>query len=75
MEIINIFFTKVVDYKDKEVRSPFVAPNVRSGGGMVVTCRIEAHFEELVGKHASLGYSIYTFADYEVYPTIVDVLE
>ena len=36
--VANIFNTKVVDGEVEEDRAPFVAPNARSGGALVLSC-------------------------------------
>ena len=55
MAISGILYTKIVDNEDKEDGAPFVAPKARGGGGMLAPRCIDACFDELVGKHASLG--------------------
>ena len=52
-----------------------MAPNVRGGCGLVVPRCIEARFKDIFGKHAILGQAIDAFADIEVYPTVMDILE
>ena len=46
-------------------------PKAGGGGSFIVPFGTEALAEEVVGKFTGLGYSIHTFADAKVYPTIV----
>ena len=55
MAIENVFYTKIVNDEDEEDGAPFVAPQDRGGGVLLVPCCVDASFEELAGKHASLG--------------------
>ena len=55
MALDNVLYTKIINGEDEEDRAPFVAPNARGGGGLVVPRCIEASCEELVGKHTRLG--------------------
>ena len=43
-EITGVFYTNIIYSKDEEDRSPFVEPNARGGGVMVIPCFIEARF-------------------------------
>ena len=46
----DIFNTKVIDKQSKHNGAPFVAPQARSGGALVVDVLLETFFEENVGQ-------------------------
>ena len=75
MVLGDVLYTKVLNDEDKEDGALFVVPKARGGGILIVLRCVEASFEELVGNHTRLGYAIYAFADIEVYPDIMDILE
>ena len=54
MALDNLFYTNIVNDKDKDYGVSFVAPKARGGGILVVSFCVEAISEELVGKHAGL---------------------
>ena len=55
MVVADVFYNKIVNDEDKEDRAPFLAPNFRGGGGLVLPRCVEVSFEELVGNNTSLG--------------------
>ena len=50
----DVFNTEIIHDKDKNDRSPFVAPEARRSGALVVAMRFKAGCEEVVGQFASL---------------------
>ena len=51
----NVFNTKVIDNQGEHDGMPFVSPEAWGGIELVVSCFVEAFFEEFVGKDARLG--------------------
>ena len=66
----DIFDAKIIDSYTEHDRAPFVNPNAGGGGGFILSFVSEALAEEVVGKFTGLGYSVDTFADAKLYPTI-----
>ncbi len=66
-----ILYAKVVNEEAKLGGAPFVAPKVRSSGGLGVTCFDEALAEEVISQSSTLGEAITSFNNIEEYLPIV----
>ena len=75
MTVAYIFNTKVVDDEAEEDREPFVVPNTRSGGELLVSVIGYDLFADLVVEDARLGEAVDTTVDFEVDPTISDIVK
>ncbi len=68
--ITNVLNGKVVDNECKHDGAPFVAPEPRGGGCLVVVEFGKAVSEEFVGKDACLGETVHSTAHFEVDPGV-----
>ena len=66
----DIFDAKIINGYTEHDGRPSVEPKVECGGGFIVSFGSKALAEEVVGKFTDLGYSIDTFANAKVHPTI-----
>ena len=74
MVSFNISDSKVIHNKDKNDGSPFVTPEARCSGALVVAMGGESFGEEVIGQFASLFEAIDAFCDLEVNPVIEGIL-
>jgi hypothetical protein len=68
--ITNILDGRVVDNECKHIRLPFVAPEPRGGGCLVVVEFDKAVSEVFVGKAACLGETVHATVPLEVDPGV-----
>ena len=54
MAFADIFDAKVINYQEKENRTPCMAPEVRGGRTLIVVLFLEKIFEEDVGQDTQL---------------------
>jgi hypothetical protein len=72
--IANVLDGKVVDNEYKHERAPFVAPEPRAGGCLIVVEFGKAVSEEFVCKDACLGETVHAMAHLEVDPGVTGKL-
>ena len=68
-----IFNTKFINYKGEKDKSPFVAPQTRGEGALVVVVLEKERLWEVVGEDSGLRETIDAITDFEIHPAIVDV--
>ena len=71
VSLVNIFNSKVVHNESEIDGSPIVAPEVRGGECMIVSCSVEVFGEDIVGNISILGKAIDTFPNFEIDPTVL----
>jgi hypothetical protein len=72
--IANVLDGKVIDNECKHDGVPFVAPEPRGGGCLIVVKFGKVVSEEFVGKDACLGQTVHATAHFEVDPGVVGKL-
>ena len=75
MSVFDVFDTEVIDYNDKLDGMPFVTPNTRDGGCVLVASCIKTSFEKFACKDYRLGETIDSSVDFEVDSIILDEVE
>ena len=68
-----IFDAKIINYEGKQDRSPFVAPQTRGLGALVVVVFEKTCLQEVFGEAAGLRETIDAVADFEIHPSLVDI--
>jgi len=73
--VADVFDSEVVDYECEHDGLPLVAPEARSAFTLVVAFVGEMLSEEVLGEDAGLGEAVDAFANFEVYPAVVYVMQ
>ncbi len=71
----HIFYAKVVYNEGEHDGTPFVTPKTWSAFALVVAFLVQAFGQEFLSKNARLGQAVDAFADFEVDPIIVDMVQ
>jgi hypothetical protein len=66
----NVFHTKIIHNEAELQRTPLVAPEARSGSCFIEPLGNKTSPQKIIGKDASLGKTITSLTNFEVYPTI-----
>ena len=72
MLLANIFNAKVINDKNKLNGAPFMTPETRGGGRLVIAGFVQACAEQVVGKLASLGQAITASNNFIIHPTMMN---
>ena len=73
VELAYIFDAKIFNYEGKQDRSPFVAPQTRGLGALVVVVLYKACLQEVIVEAAGLRETIDAITDFEIHPALVYV--
>ena len=74
MVVANVLDSKVIHDEHKNDGSPFVVPEARHSGALVVAVGGKSFGEEVIGQFASLFEAIDAFCDLEVNPVVEGIL-
>ena len=69
-----MFYAEIINYEGKQDKSPFVAPQNRVLGALVVVVLEKACIQEAVGEASRMRETIDAVADFEIHPALVDIV-
>ena len=72
MLLANIFNAEVINDKDELNGTPFMAPETRGGGSLIIAGFVQAFAEQVVGKLAGLWQTISAADNFIIHPTIMN---
>ena len=70
VEFTNISNAKIINNQEKRKRTPFVEPEARSEGKLVVVMGVDTFIEKSVGEGSWLGKAIDFVADFKINPAV-----
>ena len=64
MALAYILYAEIINYEGKQDRSPFVAPQTRGSGALVVVVLEKAFIQEFIGEASELRETINAITDF-----------